>query len=85
VTIHHDDVHETNVVVDPRLGRPRLIDWGGAVVSHPFCSMGVTLDRLSGRLGLPVEHPMIMRVADADPTGRGPPRSHQVDRTAPVR
>ena len=24
-----------------------LIDWGDAVVSHPFCSMGVTLDRLA--------------------------------------
>jgi hypothetical protein len=65
VTIQHDDVHETNVVLDSRLDRPRLIDWGDAVVSHPFCSMGVTLDRLSGHLGWPVEHPMIMRVADA--------------------
>jgi hypothetical protein len=49
-TVQHDDVHETNVlrgaglVGQPHLvGQLYLIDWGDAVVSHPFCSMRVTL------------------------------------------
>jgi len=66
VTLQHDDVHETNVVVDPsHLAEPKLIDWGDAVVSHPFCSMGVTLDRLADRLAVPLNHPLITRVIDA--------------------
>jgi hypothetical protein len=65
-TVQHDDVHETNVVIDPRhLSHPRLIDWGDAVVGHPFCSMGVTLDRLADQLVVPLSHPWIMRVIDA--------------------
>jgi aminoglycoside phosphotransferase (APT) family kinase protein len=61
-TVQHDDVHETNVVVDPsHVSQPKL-DWGDAVVSHPFCSMGVTLDRLADRLAVPLNHPWITRV-----------------------
>ena len=72
VTVQHDDVHETNVLLGARpLGQPYLvgqlylIDWGDAVVSHPFCSMGVTLDRLADQLAVPLNHPWIMRAADA--------------------
>ena len=71
-TVQHDDVHETNVLLGARpLGQPHrvgqlyLIDWGDAVVSHPFCSMGVTLDRLADQLAVPLNHPWIMRAADA--------------------
>jgi hypothetical protein len=70
--VQHDDVHETNVLLGAGpLGQPHLagqlylIDWGDAVLSHPFCSMGVTLDRLADRLAVPLNHPWIMRGADA--------------------
>lgn len=40
--LDHSDVHQTNVLV--RDGMARLSDWGDACVTHPFCSLLVTLE-----------------------------------------
>jgi len=41
-TIQHDDLHDGQVFV--RDGRYLLMDWGDACVSHPFCTLSVTLE-----------------------------------------
>lgn len=41
-TLQHDDLHDGQVFVDS--GHYRIIDWGDAVVSHPFCTLSVTLE-----------------------------------------
>ena len=41
-TIQHDDLHDGQVYV--RDGRYLLMDWGDACVSHPFCTLSVTLE-----------------------------------------
>lgn len=41
-TLQHDDLHDGNVFV--RAGRHLILDWGDAVVSHPFFTMSVTLE-----------------------------------------
>ena len=41
-TIQHDDLHDGQVFV--RDGRYLLLDWGDACVSHPFCTLSVTLE-----------------------------------------
>ena len=41
-TIQHDDFHDAQVFV--RDGRYLLLDWGDACVSHPFCTLSVTLE-----------------------------------------
>jgi len=43
VTIQHDDFHDGQVFVHD--GRYLLLDWGDCCVSHPFCSLAVTLER----------------------------------------
>jgi hypothetical protein len=40
--IQHDDLHDGQVFV--RDGRYLLMDWGDACVSHPFCTLSVTLE-----------------------------------------
>lgn len=46
-TIQHDDLHDAQVFVGPD-GVPRVLDWGDAVVSHPFLTLAVTLDGVIG-------------------------------------
>jgi len=41
-TLQHDDLHDGNVFV--RGDRQRIMDWGDAVVSHPFFTLSVTLE-----------------------------------------
>ncbi len=41
-TIQHDDLHDGQIFV--RDGRYLLMDWGDACVSHPFCTLSVTLE-----------------------------------------
>ena len=41
-TIQHDDLHDGQVFV--RDGSYLLLDWGDACVSHPFCTLSVTLE-----------------------------------------
>jgi len=41
-TIQHDDLHDGQIFV--RDDRYLLMDWGDACVSHPFCTLSVTLE-----------------------------------------
>ena len=41
-TLQHDDLHDGQVFVKD--GRNLILDWGDAVVSHPFFTMSVTLE-----------------------------------------
>jgi hypothetical protein len=41
-TLQHDDLHDGQVFVKD--GRNLVLDWGDAVVSHPFFTMSVTLE-----------------------------------------
>lgn len=41
-TLQHDDLHDGQVFV--RDGRQLILDWGDAVVSHPFFTLSVTLE-----------------------------------------
>ena len=40
-SIEHGDLHPNNIMVDD--GLARIIDWGDAAWSHPFCSMAICL------------------------------------------
>jgi hypothetical protein len=41
-TLQHDDLHDGQIFV--RDGRPRVLDWGDACVSHPFFTLSVSLE-----------------------------------------
>jgi hypothetical protein len=41
-TLQHDDLHDGQVFV--KNGRNLILDWGDAVVSHPFFTLSVTLE-----------------------------------------
>lgn len=62
-TIQHDDLHDGNVLLDR--GTPRVIDWGDAVLAHPFATMLITLSSLAQEWQRPLEDPVLMRVRGA--------------------
>lgn len=61
--VQHDDLHDGNVFRAG--GRSRIIDWGDAVIAHPFSTLRVTLDVLGSVLKLPADAPEIAKVRDA--------------------
>ena len=61
--MQHDDLHMANVYAQG--GRRRLLDWGGASVSHPFASLVVTFRFLEERNQLPPGDPWVGRLRDA--------------------
>jgi hypothetical protein len=77
-TLDHADLHDTNVVVDAESdGRSRIIDWGDAVVGHPFCSLFVPMRFLVDALPSADRPPAARRLRDAylEPWG-GPTAEH---------
>ena len=62
-TIQHDDLHDGNVFLDT--DRTRVIDWGDAVIAHPFATLRVTLDVLATVLDLPPDSAPLLQVRDA--------------------
>lgn len=62
-TVQHDDLHGSNVFVDA--GTVRIIDWGDAVLAHPFGTLRVTLDALAHQLGWESSDRRLRRVSDA--------------------
>ena len=61
--VQHDDLHDANVFVDGE--RLIFFDWGDASVSHPFCSLLVTLNAASRRLELAPGDPALLRLRDS--------------------
>jgi len=60
-TLQHDDLHDANVLASG----PVFIDWGDAVVGHPFGTMLVTLGSAAGNHELGPDDPALHRLADA--------------------
>ena len=60
-TLQHDDLHDANVLADG----PVVIDWGDAVVGHPFGTMLVTLGSAASHHELGPDDPALHRLADA--------------------
>lgn len=66
--IQHDDLHDDNVLLDPGKGQHddvRIIDWGDAVVAHPFGTLLVTRGALAEQWQVPADDKSIVWVQDA--------------------
>lgn len=60
--IDHGDLHNGNVLVED--GRTWLVDWADSSVTHPFCSLLVTLDTIQhGNLDLAAGEAVALREA----------------------
>jgi hypothetical protein len=62
-SIQHDDLHHSNLYL--RDGERRIIDWGDALISHPFASLIVTFRFLQEFNGLRPDDPWFGRLRDA--------------------
>ena len=62
-SLNHDDLHSSNICMSD--AGPRVIDWGDAKVSHPFCTMLATLNSIAWHAGTTVDDPRVVRVRDA--------------------
>ena len=60
-TLQHDDLHDANVLA----AGPVVIDWGDAVVGHPFGTMPVTLGSAAHHHELDRDDPALYRLVDA--------------------
>ncbi len=60
-TLQHDDLHDNNVLARG----PVFIDWGDAVVGHPFGTMLVTLNTTAYHHGRGPDDPVLHRLVDA--------------------
>jgi hypothetical protein len=71
-SIQHDDLHAANVWA--RDGTVRIVDWGDACVSHPFCTLADTFRLLEHGLALDPGDRAFERLRDAylEPWGGGP-------------
>lgn len=62
-SIQHDDLHDGNIFV--RDGRYTFFDWGDACITHPFCTLLVSLRSIAFRFDLPEAAPELARLRDA--------------------
>jgi hypothetical protein len=46
-TINHCDFHENNIILSQKTGELSIIDWGEAVIGHPFFSLNTCLWNLT--------------------------------------
>lgn len=64
-TVQHDDLHDGNVFGGDDGSAITVIDWGDAVVGHPFGTLQVTVRALAATLSLDSDDPSLARVTDA--------------------
>lgn len=57
-SLHHGDLHDGNVFVGGPLGF-RILDWGDASISHPFCSLRTAMVSVENRFGLEEDAPIL--------------------------
>lgn len=71
-SIQHDDLHAANVWA--RDGQLRIVDWGDACISHPFCTLADTFRLLEHSLALDPGDRAFERLRDAylEPWGGSP-------------
>jgi aminoglycoside phosphotransferase (APT) family kinase protein len=69
--VQHDDLHQRNAFLDG--GRPRIVDWGDASLSHPFVSIVAPFRFLEEGNGLSPADPWFARLRGAylEPWGEG--------------
>jgi hypothetical protein len=60
-SLQHDDLHDNNVLA----AGPVIIDWGDAVVGHPFATMLTTLNSVVFQHSLDCGDPSLVRLVDA--------------------
>jgi hypothetical protein len=66
VTLDHNDLHANNAFVpQPGEAHLRIFDFADAVVAHPFGSLLVPMNVLSGALDAAPDDPRLRRVVDA--------------------
>ena len=63
MSINHDDLHSGNICWNG--DGPRIIDWGDAVLGHPFGTLLVTLNSLAWSAGIELDDPRVVAVRDA--------------------
>jgi hypothetical protein len=63
MSLAHLEVDHTNVCL--RRGTAVILDWGEAVLAHPFCGLTGTLRELVRRLRVSPGGPEVMRIRDA--------------------
>ncbi len=61
--LDHADLHGGNILVGR--GRPRLIDWGDACITHPFASVFVTFQLSFAKIPKDERLPVALRLRDA--------------------
>jgi Phosphotransferase enzyme family len=62
-SVQHDDLHAANIWASD--GQLRILDWGDACVSHPFCTLAETFRLLEHNLALDPGDPVFERLQDA--------------------
>lgn len=62
-TIQHDDFHDGNIFV--RDGCYSFFDWGDACITHPFCTLLVSLRSIAFRFDLAEGAPELTQLRDA--------------------
>ena len=63
MSINHDDLHDGNICWDGE--GLRIIDWGDAVLGHPFATLLTTLNSSAWQAGTEIDDPRVERVRDA--------------------
>ena len=62
-SLDHDDLHDRNVLIAD--GRPSIIDWGDASLTHPFLTLAVTERFAALAAGVAPDAPEIRALRDA--------------------
>jgi aminoglycoside phosphotransferase (APT) family kinase protein len=62
-SINHDDLHSGNICWNG--DGPRIIDWGDAVIGHPFGTLQGTTNSIAWSAGLAKDDPQVLAVRDA--------------------
>ncbi|MET1058702.1 MAG: aminoglycoside phosphotransferase family protein [Nocardioides sp.] len=62
-SVNHDDLHDGNICWNG--GGPRIIDWGDAVLGHPFGTLLTTLNSIAWQAGCEIDDPRVVAVRDA--------------------
>ena len=63
LSINHDDLHSGNICWNG--DGPRIIDWGDAVLGHPFGTLLGTVNSIAWHAGLAKDDPRVTAIRDA--------------------
>lgn len=64
MSLHHNDLHDANIFVNPRAGGgPLFFDWGDSSVAHPFFSLRTVFVSIEYTFGLDEQDPLFEELA----------------------